>query len=327
MCESNQHTWVYPDGRRKKQPLETVYLCPNARHGRPCTENTIYRHPARPAPSYSTSAPSPSSMSPSSSPAAFLLPTQFPPTPNYTPRSGTPNYYSGNDSDRSHHSTGSGSAPRRTRSHRTPRVYINGQEVYRSPSPSRSRDRYVLASSSSSHTPPQPTSRIPHSAPNSPSSPYVFETSNHRRTSSFTHQNTQRPVVVHERPHVEFDIREPRRMHTRDPSSSSEDHSSSSSRQARSRRQQSRQERTADRIAQANAQIANRPVVPRASGHRAPEPLADAMRRMDLNDEARERKRQARREEKEAAQQQTERLRERLSRRATVQYGEEGRYR
>lgn len=298
MCTSNEYTYVYPDGRREKLPRQTT-LCPASRHGVPCAHNVVYKYPPQQVPFPGQQA--------SSAPAASspYLSAQFPPTPTYTPRSTTPNYRSGDESDRSagYHSGSSASRSKGSSSKRAPTVYINGQKVY--DSFSRRGERVVLVDGPS--TPRTPPSK--HASPNMPSSPvspYIVDADRRQSSSS-----SRRPVIVDDSGRVEIDIvdadrRGHRREHKRHTSSSSynsydEDDLARHRRKEAERgqrRQAERESRLRGRIAQANAEIADRPPVPQApqpprrsatfSRKREAE-LVDAVRRMDIKDSERRR--------------------------------------
>ncbi|KAF7553820.1 hypothetical protein G7046_g6984 [Stylonectria norvegica] len=105
MCTTNVYTYVHADGHTEKSYQPT--LCSSSRHGQPCASNVIFQHPSQLI-----------SYGQSSSP--YL--SQLPPTPSYTPRSTTPIYRSGDESDRSFRS-GSSSKKRESG------LYINGQKV------------------------------------------------------------------------------------------------------------------------------------------------------------------------------------------------------
>lgn len=316
MCTTTVYTYVRPDGRREQ--VSTPQLCSASRHGKVCAANTTFQYP------YETP----------------LAPGQAPPTPTYTPRSSTPNYRSGDESDRSYHSASSSS-----RNKRPAGVYINGQKVLNlnKRSSRRSGERIVLVDSPPTpRTPPQ-TYTAPHTAPSSPNfeaaataAPYIYDAAPGqptRRSSMSHHRPSQRPVIVDERPRgqpIQIEVRDAR--HGRHASSSSRDHSSSSvedeERRRRHRRRQEKEEqrqreeeeirrqRMLERIAKANAEISSRPPVPmppspprRSSTYARPAvevpydrdaELAEAVRRMDIRDE------QARRAARTAAEREEE---------------------
>lgn len=292
MCTTNVYTTVYPDGRKETSRMPT--LCSHSRHGIPCSRNVVFQHPT----SYASNAGK-SSSAPTSSP---FLPTggHLPPSPAYTPRSGTPNNYpSGNESDRSGgYRSGSSS-----RSKKSPTVYINGQRVYEldphsSPSSSsssrRRKDHVVVNGPPSPHTPPGAFAAPPSSS-SSPSDPYIVEAKPRRSSSS----RAQPVVIENPRPLSGIDVVDPREYHrssryhhassssrpskhARHGSTSSYDSSSRRShdgeeadaarRRRRERKQQEyeqaerdysrRAPKWNDRIAAANANIASRPAVP-----------------------------------------------------------------
>ena len=346
MCTTYLYTYVHPDGRREQVSRPT--LCNAARYGQVCVDNVVLQHP----PQY---VPSPFS---SSLPTSYT--GHFPPSPpHYTPRSGTPNYRSGDDSDRSYHSSSS--------NRRRSGVYINGQRVLdlnrRDRDRHSRRERIVLVDNPPTpRTPPQ-TFNFPHTAPSSPNAraslPYIVDASP-RESSS------RRPVIVDERPRAERPrvqievVDQSRRSskHARHSSSSSHDsrpsYTSAEEEEFRQRRREreairqdrrvrdaqekearekaARDARMRQRIAEANAEIDNRPAVPmpplprRASTFVAAKAareardreseLIDAVRRLDIEEKRRGEKR-AERDEDEA---QRARLRERMvpRRRASV---------
>ena len=331
MCVTNEYSYVYPDGRREKLPRQTT-LCPASRHGAPCVNNVTYKYPAQEVPF-----PGQQASSAPAGPSPYLSAHHtFPPTPTYTPRSSTPNYRSGDESDRSASRT-------KAKSHRAPTVYINGQKVYdsssssASPPPPSSRrragERVVLGNG-----PPSPRT------PSSPSSPYLDDP----RRQSFT-SSSRRPIIVDDRSsRVEIDIVEtPRRHHKKEhkrhgSSSSYNSHSSydedyDDERRRRrdaereARRQAQYDARMRDRIAQANVEISRRPPVPmppapprrsdsttaQAGSSRDREAeLVDAVRRMDIRE-----RRHERRERDAEYEAQRQRLMERMTPRRAVSVG------
>ncbi|KAL6866542.1 hypothetical protein ACO1O0_002654 [Amphichorda felina] len=352
MCTSNEYTYVYPDGRQEK-PQRQHMLCPASRHGVPCADTVIYRYPPKSIPFTGQ---------PSSAPAAGspYLSAQFPPTPTYTPRSSTPNYRSGDESDRS---AGYHSSSSNNKKH-PPTVYINGKKVYDS-SPSRGSERFVIVDGPPSPRTTSSSSRAyggsPNTTPSSPVSPYMVPTGRPRRRESSA-SSARRPVIVNDGgPRVAIDIvdgpegrRHHRKEHRRHPSSSSyysydegdatasrrhHRKESSSSDTKQQRRQAQRDALVADRIAQANAEIAGRTKVPqqqqakqthssssssgsRRSGAFSQADLADAMRRVDIKDSG-EREWQRQQDAEDEAQRR--RLKERMTglprRSATVSHG------
>jgi hypothetical protein len=275
MCTTNEYEFIYPDGQREKQRRPS--LCPESRSGRPCANNVIFRHPKQ----------------------YVAYGTQLPPTPTYTPRSNTPLRASGDESDRSgggYHSAASSSSRRSRGSAKQQRssvVYVNGQKVYDVESSHRrggsNGERIVLVDGPPTpRTPPQAFA-APHTAPSSPSMPYIIDASNRRESSS----SRRRPVIVDERRHrrASASVERPRvqievvdasprvssssssRRHARHSSSSSYESEEAQSRRReerelrrQERRRQEHQEqkdaRLRDRIAAANSKIASRPAVP-----------------------------------------------------------------
>ncbi|KAL7791537.1 hypothetical protein V8C37DRAFT_382027 [Trichoderma ceciliae] len=346
MCTTNVYTYVYSDGH-KEQSRQPV-LCSASRHGKVCSNNVVFQHPSQ----FIQHADTPLGSSPSS---PFL--SQFPPTPTYSPRSGTPNYRSGDESDRSRRST---SSSRR----RSASVYINGQRVIdlnRHDGGSR-RERIVLVEGPPTPRTPPTAFNFPSTAPPSPNAsanPSVYGSSPRDSNSSFS----RRPVIVDdrtraprvERPRIEIEVVEAAPKHDRQSSTSSRDsHGRSSADDEETiRRRRDREERRADkqrdeeeerqrrirlRIAKANAEINKRPPVPmppaplRASSFKSTgavvggddmKRLADGVRRMSFEEERREEKarhlarKQEQRDEEEA---QRQRLAERMMprRRSTV---------
>lgn len=324
MCTTNVFTYVHADGRREQSYQPT--LCGDSRHGKPCAGNVVFQHP----PQYVAMA------APMAGSQQLPFVHQFPPTPTYTPRSNTPNHRSGDESDRSYHS--SSSARRRPQG-----VYINGQrvlELNRRDRPSRSERIVITDSPPTPLTPPQAFS-APYSAPSSPSVPFIVQASPRTRHS---HSSSYRPIIVDERQRPS--------KHTRHTSTSSHDsrysyHSAEDEAQqqerirrreeVRTRRhqeeEQARRQRLSARIAKANAEIANRPAVPMpprplkrsSTAHVAAEreaELVDAVRRMSFEEARRDEKSRRLEEKAERAEvaAQKQRLRERMqpTRRATV---------
>ncbi|RFU73332.1 hypothetical protein TARUN_8924 [Trichoderma arundinaceum] len=279
MCTTNVYTYVYSDGH-KEQSRQPV-LCSASRHGKVCSNNVVFQHPSQ----FIQHVDTPLGASPSS---PFV--SQFPPTPTYSPRSGTPNYRSGDESDRSRRST---SSSRR----RSASVYINGQKVIdlnRHDGGSR-RERIVLVEGPPTPRTPPTAFNFPSTAPPSPNvsanasaSPSVYGSSPRGSDSSFS----RRPVIVDdrtrvervERPRIQIEVveaapslRTPK--HDRQSSTSSRDsHGRSSADEEEAlRRRREREERRVEkqreeeeerqrrirlRIAKANAEINKRPPVP-----------------------------------------------------------------
>jgi hypothetical protein len=343
MCTTDIYTYVYPDGRR--ETIQKPNLCHHSRKGIPCSANTLYKHPAQYVQYGEPVAPKAS----------------LPPTPTYTPRSNTPNYRSGDESDRSHRSGGSANNSN-SKKKRASGVYVNGQMILdlddsRHPR----RERIVLVDNPPTpRTPPQPFTGSS-TAPPSPNMPIYSSSSPHG--GAYTHTYHNQPVFVDERRqqqqqrlHIEVvDNKKDQRAsrHERHSSTSSHEsrhsrHSSHSSDDEERRRrraeersareEETRQRRLRERIAQANSRIASREAVPmpslpsrRSTGlgvsfkrpvvevvdhdaARHEKELADAVRRLEIDQARRER---AQREEDEA---QRQRLMERMmpKRRASV---------
>lgn len=313
MCQTDVFTYVHPNGETEKS--YSPNLCPASRHGMPCSNEIVFQHPPQ-----------------------FIAPAQYmnqlPPTPTYTPRSATPNYRSGDDSDRSHHS--SSSAKKRLSG-----LYIDGRKVLnverRERRPSRNTERIVLVDSPPTpRTPPQ-TWTAPHTAPSSPN------TNNYMISSSPRESSRRRPVIVDERPHVMF-IETPRSSkHSRHTSTSSRESRPSDDEEKRQRRKERKERKEREdkeakeqkkqlRIAKANAEIAARPIAPappapkRSSTYKRgavevrdrEAELADALNRMTFEEARREEK--ARKLEEKEEEEQRQRLKERIQprRRATV---------
>ncbi|KAJ6443805.1 Vacuolar calcium ion transporter [Purpureocillium lavendulum] len=350
MCTTYIYTFVQPDGRREQ--VRRPHLCTTAAHrGQPCVDSIVLQHPTQ-------------YVQPSSLPSYGAY---FPPTPPpYTPRSGTPSYRSGDESDRSYHSSSS--------NRRRSGVYVNGQRVLdlnrRDRDRHLRRERIVLVDNPPTpRTPPQ-TFNFPHTAP---SSPNVNAFAPHIVDAAPRESYTRRPVIVDERPRaerpsVQIEVVEPRpprrsNTHMRHSSTSSREsgrpaYTSAEEEEFRQRRLQReavrqerrlreaqereqkdrearektiRDQRMRQRIAEANAEIANRPAVPmppapkRAStfvGAKSAQEardreadLIDAVRRLNV-----EEKRREKRAEREEDEEQRARLRERMvpRRRATV---------
>lgn len=337
MCTTNIYTYVYPDGR--KEQTSQPSLCSASRHGQACVNNVIFKHPTQ----FIGASPSPSYLS------------QFPPTPTYTPRSSTPNYRSGDESDRSHHSSSS------NRQRRSSGIYINGQRVVdlnrREHNPSRHERILLVDGPPTPRTPPQAYefARSAPSSPNAGSLPYIVDPP--REISSYS----RRPVIVDdrpraERPRIHIEVVDPNAQRT----SKHDRHSSTSSREslgarsgtddeARERRrrreerraekereeEETRQQRIRARIAKANAEINKRQAVPmppaplRASSFSSTaatlgrdEDILEGMNKLSFEEARREEKSQriARKEKREEDEAQRQRLAERMMprRRASV---------
>lgn len=334
MCTTNIYTYLRSNGRSEKTYRPT--LCSASRQGRPCANNVVFQHP-------------PSQLVGSYDSSSYADPNyytdQLPPTPQYSSGPSTPIYRSGDESDRSY---GSSSSQKK----RSSGVYVNGQKVMDINRRGEAlRERVVLIDNPPTvRTPPQAWS-TPHTAPASPNTnTYVIDSSRdspHRR-----------PVIVDERTQsdraiqIELVDNHHRSKHSRHASSSSREsrHSDDSEQRRRKRREEKRLEEKEirahilrTRIADANAEIDNRPVEPvlpqpkRSSTYRRPsvivsdqaDELAEAVRRMNFEEERREEKarriarkeeKKAREEEKKEEEAQQQRLRERMmpKRRATV---------
>jgi hypothetical protein len=291
MCTTHVYTYVRPDGREDtvRQPT----LCPNARRNKPCPDNVVFQMPSQ----YLGAASAPVGTS--------YMGSHLPPTPSYTPRSSTPNYRSGDESDRSHRS-GSSSRSNKKRSSGL-YITVNGQPIVDTHRRERhGGERIVLVDSPPTPLTPPQTYTGARTAPSSPSMPYIVEPPS----------RSSRPVIVDERPRVKIEVQEPR-GHARHSSTSSRDsrhsrHSHSSSyeeeerqhRHERRRHERMREEEAVreqklrDRIAKANRDIANRPAAPMppAPPRRSSRPvvemtddaeLAEALRRVRLEKESR----------------------------------------
>lgn len=293
MCTTHVYAYAYPDGRRGQSTRPA--LCAASRHGQPCVDNVILKHPTQ----YVQYAPAPMSSAPAPVyPGSYT----FPPTP---PLSSTPVLYrSGDDSDRSYRSNSSSRRPRRpsggayvgSQRHLSDQPHHHGDGHRSSPR----RERIVLVDNPPTpRTPPQVFS-TPHTAPSSPSF--------HPSPTYNAHEQpypSRRPVIVDERqrPFVQIDVVDaPRRRASR--SSQRTRHSSASSRgssrayysssaeveaneaaaeeemEQRRRRREARRirevqtqerelrekelrdQRIRRRVAEANAEISKRPAVP-----------------------------------------------------------------
>ncbi|KAM5351105.1 hypothetical protein ACJ41O_003828 [Fusarium nematophilum] len=327
MCTTNIYTYLYPDGHREQYSQPT--LCASSRHGQVCANNMVFQHPSQLV-SYNES--------------TYPYVTQLPPTPQYSPVPSS--YRSGDESDRSRESSSSKSKKRSSG------VYINGKKVLdlnrreRDHGSSRRERIVVVDSPPTPRTPPQSWT-APHTAPASPNA------NTYTRDISPRDASRRHPVIVDERNrHVEIEVVDspPRSKHSRHASTSSRDsrHSEEEEERRRRRREEKRIEdqqlRLRLRIAEANAEIAGRPVVPvppkprRASStYKRPSvevpdreaELVEAVRRMNFEEERREEKarrlarkeeKQAKKEEKKEEEAQRQRLMERMQpkRRATV---------
>lgn len=310
MCTTKVYTERHPDGRREKS--YRYEMCTEARLGLPCVET-----------SSSSSSRTRSSQPIYSSYAGGHLP----PTPSYTPVSSTPVYRSGDESDRSYHSSSSTGRRRTSRVYNTDSHYleVNPHSYRPRESIRRAAERVVIVDSPPTpRTPPQ-SHGFARSAPSSPNFgmavPHIVETSPRARESSRRY-----PVIVDERPRPRVQIVEPspdrgNKTHSRKTSAESQTRSIPIPKQTTSERQRAE-------IARQNAEINKRPSVPVARPLKrstttytaADFGLSDDFARLDLDRDAR---REARKREKAAKAEQEaldQRLRERLmpKRRATV---------
>ncbi|RDA94362.1 hypothetical protein CP533_3765 [Ophiocordyceps camponoti-saundersi (nom. inval.)] len=281
MCTTNIWTYVYPDGRRRDSN-QRVTLCPASRHGQPCRDNILLKHPPIMMPT--TTYPGPVLLQPPHS-HPHPPPPPPPPLPPYHWLPPTPPI---DPSDRVRRR--STSDHRRSSAHHQP----SGRRLS-------SRDRVVLVENPPlARTPPQ-TYSTPHTAPSSP-----------RFASS-------RPVIVDERqrppPHIEVpddsssSSRHRYRQHHRDSSASSRDsnirpssrdshhhhhhhhhHRRRSSNgnnyvlETETEARERRELRIRQRVVEANAEIAGRPPVPLASTPRRRSSKFDDARETDLVD-------------------------------------------
>ncbi|KHN99772.1 uncharacterized protein MAM_02625 [Metarhizium album ARSEF 1941] len=279
MCTTDHYTYVYPDGH--KETVRKPALCPSSRHGRPCSQNVVFKHGTRSA-SHSH-AVAPTYMMASG--AAYAPPYYgaYPPTPFYTPRICTPTYRSGDDSDRSYHSTSS--CCRRRSVYMDPRM-----ESSSSSSRHGQGGRTVLVHNPPTQSTPPPAFTFPRTAPSSPSfanaAPFIVDT-------SLGGYSSRRPMIVDERPrrnrepaHIHIEVHDDgrKKRHRRRTSSTSSYSSrrsylgASEEDETRRRRHDAealrtetrrlaqedeiRQQRLRDRIARDNAEIARREPVP-----------------------------------------------------------------
>ncbi|KAH8176686.1 hypothetical protein LIA77_05104 [Sarocladium implicatum] len=293
MCTTKRYTKVYHDGHRGES--YRYELCNEARLGLPCLETTS------------------SSRSRTTQPPYAYSDTYLPPTPSYTPVTSTPVYRSGDDSDRSYHSSSSTGRRRSGRYYVTDNQYLEvNRRSYRPAhreSGRRGAERVVIVDGPPTpRTPPQ-TYASSHSAPSSPnftkSVPHVVEPS-YRRDSA-----RLRPIIVDERPRPRVHIVEPSperpsKSHTRVPSADKTKTTAPSTSKEQDRLDKQREER--------DQQQAISPSFDSTAG------VTDPFARMDLNRDQRREDRARRREEKAEQEAMDRRLRERLMprRRATV---------
>ncbi|RCI15030.1 hypothetical protein L249_6678 [Ophiocordyceps polyrhachis-furcata BCC 54312] len=292
MCTTNSWTYVYPDGRRRDSN-QRVTLCAASRHGQPCANNRLLKHPEiiMPMAAY---------------PAAPIPLQQPPPLPPYHWLPPTPPI---DDSDRvrrrstsdNRRSGGGGGGGGGGTAHRQP----SGRRLS-------SRDRVVLVENPpSARTPPQ-TYSTPHTAPSSPrftsssrpvivderqqlpdddsSSPSRHRYRQHRRDSSASSRDSSmRPSSRDSHHHHHHHHHRHHRHHHRRLSSNGSNYILETETEARQRRQL----RTRQRIIEANAEIAGRPPVPLAPTPRRRSStyddareteLVETLRRLDLEE-------------------------------------------
>lgn len=324
MCTTRVYTERYADGHREKS--YRFERCNEARLGLPCHEST---------------SSSRSRTTGTQPPAYAYADTYLPPTPSYTPVISTPVYRSGDDSDRSYHSSSSTGRRRSGLYYASDNQYLDvNTRPYRPiqrDSTRRGAERVVIVDGPPTpRTPPQ-TFTFPHSAPSSPNFghalPHVVETSPRVREST-----RRRPIIVDERPRPRVQIVEPSperpsKTHSRN-GSADKTNPTFTTNGASSSRDQERLERQRAEIARQNAEINSRPTVPvsrplkrsttsfsrPSAGFESAAEVSDAFARLDLNREQRREERARRLEEKAEQEAMDRRLRERLMprRRATV---------
>lgn len=316
MCTTRLYTERYPDGHREKS--YRYERCNEARLGLPCLESASSSRSRTTQPTYYPE-------------------TYLPPTPSYTPVSSTPVYRSGDDSDRSYHSSSSTGRRRSGRYYVTDNQYLEvNPRSYRPvqrESVRRAAERVVIVESPPTpRTPPQ-TFTFPHSAPSSPnfghSVPHVVQASPRVRDTT-----RRRPIIVDERPRPRVQIVEPSPERTKSHSrnGSAEKPRPATTTTTSSSRDQEKLERQRAEIARQNAEINSRPSVPvsrplkRSTTSYTPAAfdtaaeVTDPFARLDLNRDQRREERARRQEEKAEQEAMDRRLRERLMprRRATV---------
>ncbi|VUC38049.1 unnamed protein product [Clonostachys rosea] len=308
MCTTNIRTYVYPDGRA--EVVRVPEFCDRSRHGIPCSSNVVITHPEQRAayPGLSASVPSMSSQ---------YLSTPFPPTPpSYSPRSSTPNYRSGDESDMSGNRSGSSS---RSNRHSTA-LFVDGQAYNvehghssrRRRSSSR-RERYELG------TPPSPQSG----------------------------SSSHRPIVINQGSHGRHSSTSSHGSHGSRGSYRSHDDEEREAQAARNRERRKREVEQAERqlkqkrpdfhnrVERANATIASRPAIPsppRQPKHAStyhPDDLVNSFSGLGIQEPSSSRKSRRRHEHEQAIEDemQEQRLRDRLSHRRTVSSGSSRRHR
>lgn len=324
MCTTRLYTERYPDGHREKS--YRFERCNEARLGLPCVE----------------SASSSRSRTTGTQPTYAYADTYLPPTPSYTPVISSPVYRSGDDSDRSYHSSSSTGRRRSGRYYVSDNQYLDvNPRSYRASqrdSALRGAERVVIVDGPPTpRTPPQ-TFNFPHSAPSSPNFGHAVP---HVEASPRVRDSTRRrPIIVDERPRPRVQIVEP------SPERSSKTHSRTGSADKTSSaftttttsslREQEKLERQRAEIARQNAEINSRPTIPvsrplkrsttsytRPSAAFDQTEVTDPFARIDLNRDQRREERARRLEEKAEQEAMDRRLRERLMprRRATVGSG------
>jgi hypothetical protein len=250
MCTTDVYTEVYPDGHKKETRRQN--RCTASRYGSACLDPIIYKHPQV--------------MVQYGEPTTTI----FPPSPRHTPRTATPIYQSGNESERSSKSSNS--------KKRSSGVYVNGQKILdfgrkNRDHHSRRNERILIVDTPPTpRTPPQ-AFVMPHTAPPSPNlnTPLTYNI-----VDAPARRERLTPVIVDERPrprpHVEIHVNEHshRRHHSSSSHNSHNSHSSAASDEERRRRRDERDRAQAEirrqklraRINAANEEISRRPAVP-----------------------------------------------------------------
>ncbi|KAG5920114.1 hypothetical protein E4U42_006303 [Claviceps africana] len=269
MCTTHLDTYVYPDGHH--ETVSRPSLCPSACHGQPCSRNVFFHHAAAPVPYAHPPAPPFYS-------APYL--GRFPPSPSYSPRLSASSLGSVDASDRPLGSPGHDG--RRMSSSYAGRH--GEQRAESSGRPRRDRPGGILVADS-------------HPASRAPSQGFAFPSTAPSSPAADTSPASRRRMIVDEprrhdrsrnrsrsRSRVRIDIFDGPRpdKHTR------REHHEASGEQDRLRRLRAK-------IAKANAEIDSRSPVPdapvrpasRAARDREEE-LLDAVRRLDMEERARE---------------------------------------
>lgn len=293
MCTTDIFPFVNPDG--SKFESRKVHRCSASRHGQPC-QPEVFKHATRRTDSN-----------------ARIPSTEMPPSPRYTPRTSTPVYQSGTESERSNKS--SSSKKRRSG------IYVNGTKVLNLNGHSRRHSRneriVIVDSPPTPRTPPQ-SFNYPHTAPPSPNMSGPL----YNIVDASPMRESLRPIIVDERPrpqHVKIEVVDGK-SHRRHHSNSSHNSSNSDSERRRRRdeeeraQEEVRRQRMRARIQRANEEIEARQPVPypirRSStyvrpgvevtvplGHSREQELVDAVRQLNiersnmLDDEAAQRER------------------------------------